>query len=398
MEIKSCTGFDGESRDYILYPKAIPPFERSQLIEEVLPDRFRYHCAEGDMWPLTWGEDDVIYAGAGDNRGCPMNLWKVTTKTSFWNPTGRVEPGVRTNSGSWMLDLINPEPVDVAKYCTDPRAPYIKPSGLLDIGGTLYFAVEAQNYGENPLFSRQRNYHGWIVTSTDGGKSFDGGATPSNFFTGRLSSCHFLQFGRGYRGARDGYVYAYFPCDLDDGGSYWENNDALLLGRVPKEQILNRGAWTFYCGETPDAPAWTADDTLAKPVFVYPKMTGSNHVCYNPGLGRYLMGNYSFVDEELHPRPIHQMAYPESHLSQLTLYEAPEPWGPWRIFYRDDDWGTYGDYQPNFPTRWFSEDGRILFMVSSGSWDDYNFVVQKFALRCKGDAGFPKEARYFQMP
>ena len=107
------------------------------------------------------------------------------------------------------------------------------------------------------------------------------------------------------------------------------------------------------------------------------------------------MGNYSFIDEELHPRPIHQMGYPESHISQLTLYEAPEPWGPWKLFHRDDDWGTYGDYQPNFPTQWMTEDGRIMYLVSSGSWDDYNLTVQKMAVKIKGDAAFSEKARYF---
>ena len=108
------------------------------------------------------------------------------------------------------------------------------------------------------------------------------------------------------------------------------------------------------------------------------------------------MGNYSFIDENLNPRPIHQMRYPESHYSQLTLYEAPEPWGPWKLFYRDDRWGTYGDYQPNFPTKWMTQDGRILYMVSSGSWDDYNFVVQKMAIRLAGDKTLPDAAKYFK--
>ena len=125
-------------------------------------------------------------------------------------------------------------------------------------------------------------------------------------------------------------------------------------------------------------------------------MTGSNHVVYNAGIGRYIMGNYSFIDEELNPRPIHQMEYPESSISQLTLYEAPEPWGPWKLFYRDDDWGTYGDYQPNFPTKWMTDDGHLMYMVSSGSWDDYNFVVQKVALKLKGETAFPKESKFFR--
>lgn len=373
----------------IIYSRRqFPPYEKSDYIEGVLFDRFRYHSGEGDMWPLTWAEDDMIYAGAGDNRGCPMNIWKIKTF--------RFLPDSLTCTGHWCMDTVNEQPVDLKKYCMNPMAPYVKPSGILDIGGCLYLSVEAQNYGDNPYFCRQRNIHGWIVKSLDGGKSFEQETTPWNFFEGRLSSCHFLQFGRGYSGARDDYVYAYFPCDLEDGNSYWENNDALLLGRVPVRQISARNSWEFYCGKDPACPEWSKKEELARPVFTYYKMTGANHVVYNAGIKRYMMGNYSFVDENMNPRPVHQMRYPESHYSQLTLYEAPEPWGPWRLFYQDDRWGSYGDYQPNFPTKWMTEDGRTLYMVSSGSWDDYNFVVQKMALKLKGDKAFPEAARYFQ--
>lgn len=66
--------------------------------------------------------------------------------------------------------------------------------------------MEAQNYGDNPLFGRQHNLYGWIMVSENEGKTFDAAVTDTEFFTGRLASCHFLQFGRGYEGARDGYV------------------------------------------------------------------------------------------------------------------------------------------------------------------------------------------------
>lgn len=89
------------------------------------------------------------------------------------------------------------------------------------------------------------------------------------------------------------------------------------------------------------------------------------------------------------------MNWPEAYRSQLTLYEAKYPWGPWKLFYQDDNWGTYGDYQPSFPTKWIFEDGRLMFMVSSGSWDDYNFVVQKLALKLVEDTGFCSASQYF---
>ena len=110
-------------------------------------------------------------------------------------------------------------------------------------------------------------------------------------------------------------------------------------------------------------------------------MTGENHVNYNKALKRYFMGNYGLHDGKLNPRPYHQDPWPGSACaSQLTLYEAPEPWGPWSLFYRDDDWGTCGNYEPSFPAKWMSADGRAMWMVSAGTYDDYNFTIQMLIL------------------
>ena len=349
-----------------------PDYPKSVLISKVTLGRFRYHKGDGDMWPITWAADGNLYGGAGDNMGSPMNFWKITGDTG---------------SGPGLFNVDN-MPIEVRKYCQIPPADPewgVKPAGLLSLGGTLYFAVEAMNYGENPQFNRQRNIHGWIITTTDYGRTWNREATPTDFFTGRLSSCHFLQFGKDYEGARDRYVYAYFP-GADDGNSYWENGDYLLLGRVPKERILDRSAWEFVADLPTNAePKWDRNDSKAVAIFRYPLMCGEDHVSYNKGIGRYLLGNYAFIDENGKPRPYHQGPFPDSCLrSQLTLFEAPEPWGPWSLFYLDDDWGTYGDYQPSFPTKWMSEDGRTVHMVSAGTFDDYNFTVQQLTLEIAG--------------
>jgi hypothetical protein len=363
--------------DYTIFGKAIPPYPRSTLITGVKPDKYRYHQGSGDMWPITWGADDNLYGGAGDNRNSPMNFWRIRGKPEMY------PKGPYSNQNAWFLDLIDNLPIDPVVYCTDPAVDPkwgIKPAGLLDVDGLLYFAVEAQNYGFDAAFTRQENVHGWIITSDNYGQTWNKHATSRYFFTKRLSSVHFLQFGKGYQGARDQFVYAYFPA-ADDGNSYWENGDFMLLGRVLKDKILVRDAWEFYVGQDSVHPTWNNDDSLAVPVFRYNRMCGENHVSYNPGLKRYILGNYSFVDDNMNPRPNHQGTWPQSaYRSQLSLYESPEPWGPWSLFYQDDDWGTYGDYQPSFPPKWISDDGKIMFMVSSGTYDDYNWTVQKFTL------------------
>jgi len=347
--------------------KSIPPLPKSSFITGAVFDKFRLHKGDGDMWPLTWAADGNLYGGAGDNSGSPMNFWRISG-APIW---------------SLIVELVDHLPMDPAIYCQKPnvdRKMGIKPASLLSVDGVLYFAVENHNYGDNPQFNRQHNINAWIITSTDFGKTWNRKVTPEDFFTGRLASPHFLQFGQDYSGARDEYVYAYFPA-ADDGQSYWENGDYILLGRVPKDRILVREAWEFYTGtHKSGAPIWQKNDKLAEPIFRYYHMTGENHVSYNKGIARYLMGNYGFMDENGNPRPYHQH-WPESvSPSQLTLYEAPEPWGPWSLFYQDDNWGTYGDYQPSFPTKWMSEDGKTLWMVSAGSFDDYNFTVQKLTL------------------
>jgi hypothetical protein len=365
-------GNTNRERENVSTPR--PDYPSSRFITKVTPSRFRYHKGDGDMWPITWAADDNLYAGAGDNSHSPMNFWKIT--------------GDPKHGWGICLFLIDNMPIDIHEYCqippADPKAG-VKPAGLLSLDRRLYFAVEAMNYGENPNFNRQRNIHGWIITTDDYGKTWNREATPTDFFTGRLSSCHFLQFGKDYEGARDDYVYAYFPGVGDDGNSYWENGDCILLGRVPKERILDRSAWEFIVELSGAEPRWDTDDSKAVPIFRYPLMCGEDHVSYNKGLDRYLLGNYAFIDEDGKPRPYHQGPFPDSCLrSQLTLFEAPEPWGPWSLFHVDDDWGTYGDYQPCFPTKWMSEDGKTVHMVSSGSEDDYNFTVQKLELEIAG--------------
>jgi len=353
-----------------------PSYPPSIYITGITFDKFRCHRGDGDMWPITWADDDFLYGAAGDNSGSPMNFWKIHNgpTDTFWGTGWGV-----------FLEMIDNKPIDPKIYCQKPNLHPkfgVKPASLLCMNGVLYFAVELHNYGDNPAFNRQHNINAWIITSVDYGLSWNRDATPIDFFSGRLASPHFIQFGKDYQGSRDEYVYAIFPAG-DDGGSYWENGDYLLLGRVPKFLITHREAWEFFTRVNEAGnPLWSADDQQAEPVFRYPHMTGEDHISYNAGIRRYIMGNYSFLDEGGNPRPYHaEGGWPATSLrSQLTLFEAPEPWGPWSLFYQNDNWGTYGDYQPSFPTKWISADGKNMLMVSSGSFDDYNLTLQKVTL------------------
>ena len=59
-----------------------------------------------------------------------------------------------------------------------------------------------------------------------------------------------IQAGRGYADAPEGgrFVYALFAGASEPAAAYWDNNDFLLLGRVPVHHITTRAAWRFYAG------------------------------------------------------------------------------------------------------------------------------------------------------
>ncbi|MBT7164520.1 MAG: hypothetical protein HN904_17200, partial [Victivallales bacterium] len=82
-----------------------PPYPRSELITGVEFSKYRFHKGDGDMWPITWADDDNMYGGAGDNMGSPMNLWKIAIRDRELMP---------------RVSLVNNLPVDNRKYCMVP--------------------------------------------------------------------------------------------------------------------------------------------------------------------------------------------------------------------------------------------------------------------------------------
>ena len=75
--------------------------------------------------------------------------------------------------------------------------------------------------------------------------------------------------------------------------------------------------------------------------------------------------------------------------TQLSLVEAPNPWGPFKIFYRSDSWegwdGSGGGYTPVFPPAWIGEDDLwMVFTQCCGNprppLNHYNFNAQHITL------------------
>jgi hypothetical protein len=170
----------------------------------------------------------------------------------------------------------------------------------------------------------------------------------------------FLNFGKDNAGARDNYVYSYFPR-----GSSWGLHNNADLARVPKDQIMVQGAYEWFAGFESDGttPKWTSLMTSRQPVYTHSNGVRTISCTYNPGLKRYLLTAQ------------HTTTGTGSGSSKWGLYEGKEPWGPWKTVYYTNRFsdGNGAEIQGvisfYFAPKWFSTDGRDFTMVLT--WDDY---------------------------
>ena len=286
----------------------------------------------GDNWPLTWADDGHLYTAYGDGNGFEP---RVPGKLSLG--FARVEGGPADFAG------VNVRSATGEQSGSGPAGK--KASGMLMVDGVLY--LWARNAGNARL--------AW---STDHARTWEWADWA---FTTSFGCPTFLNFGRDYAGARDGYVYVY----SHDGGDAYQAADRMVLARVPKGRIKDRGAYEFF--ERRDAanrPAWTADVARRGAVFTHEGRCYRSAVSYDAGLKRYLWcqtlpgGDARFR-------------------GGFGVYDAPEPWGPWTTAFFTPAWDVGPGETSSFPAKWMSPDGKTLHLVFSG---DDGFSVRRAVL------------------
>ena len=370
-----------------LLPVARPAYPNSSAIKGVAFSPNATTWVEGDCHPTTWDNDGSQYSGTGDNRVSDPSLRHDNSPNAFLRLEGN--PSAAGNLTFTLQGSSRPITGPVADGACPDRVFGVantKPSSVLSLGGVLYWAVSCFNYGDNPLFNRQRWGPTWIVTSLDKGATWNLSATAPAFFSGRLGAPHFIQFGQGQRLSADGYVYAYFPGTLDDA-AYLSCNDGLWLGRVANHSILVRSAWEFFSSSNASAPAWTADASAASPVFQWHNMTAMHDAQYDPYRKRYVLPLWNWVSMDGRPRPDHSSPRLGHQRSVLTLLEAASPWGPFQIFHFDDAWegpdGSGGGYCPVLPPAWVGASDMYMTWTQCCDWQSvlppnhYSFMTQQ---------------------
>jgi len=296
--------------------------------------------AEGsDNWPATWADDDQLYTAYGDGWGFEP---KVDKKLSMG--FARVTGGPEDFEG---VNIRSPTGETVGQ-----GAKGVKASGMLMVDGVLYLL--ARNAGNARL-----------ARSDDRGKTWNWADWR---FTESFGAPTFLNFGKNYGGARDGYVYIY-SLDMD---SAYASADGLVLARVPSELLPRREAYEFFAGfDDEGRPVWSKEVASRKPVFRNPGRVYRSGVSYHAPSKRYLLCQVIPGEDTRFE-------------GGFGIYDAPEPWGPWTTVYYTARWDMGPGETCSIPTKWMGED--TLHMLFSG---DDSFSVRKAEIRWRESSVVP---------
>jgi CubicO group peptidase (beta-lactamase class C family) len=315
-----------------------PPYPPSDLITKVefAPSSQIIRLAEGsDNWPMTWANDNHLYTAYGDGWGFeprpPIKLSLGLAKISG-APDNLQGENIRSMSGERV----------------GQGAQGFKASGMLIVDNVLYMLV--RNTGNAQL--------AW---SEDLGKSWEWADWK---FETSFGCPTFLNFDQNYNSARDNYVYIY---SHDDNSAY-QPADGMVLARVQKNQIKHQTAYFYYTGRNKNnQPHWSVDIQQRQAVFKNPAKCYRSGISYNSGLQRYFWIQIIPGDDT-------------REKGGFGIYEAPEPWGPWKTVFYCRDWDVGPGETASLPTKWMSKDGKTAYLVFSGN-DSFSVRKIYFDLR-----------------
>jgi hypothetical protein len=330
-----------------------PPYPPSPVIAGIdwAPKESIVRVAkDGDNWPVTWAEDDALYTTWGDGTGFPPRVERKLS-CGFAKVTG--------GPGDFQgVNIRSP-----AEQLGDGRKG-LKGWGLLAVGPTLSLW-----FGH----ADRRGGGAQLAWSNDSARTW----TFADWQFAELGMLGFVNYGRGYAGARDEYVY----CYSHDGPRADTPADRFVLLRVPKDRLAERSAWEFlHQVDEQGQPRWTSDFANRGAAFIHRGNCLRSAMTYNAGLKRYLWWQ--------------QIAQPTGHKDRgdtrfdggFAVYDAPEPWGPWTTAFFTPAWDVGPGEHGDFPAKWMSADGRTVHLVFSG---EDAFSVRQATIRARGQPLLP---------
>lgn len=312
------------------------------------------HALGSDNWQLAWADDDHQYGAWGDGGGFGGS-----------NREGRVGLGFARIEGSW--NDYRGYNVWGGRNAEHPAQFTGKSWGTVSVDGVLYSWITPDETA-----SRQgRNHYRYIelARSVDHAAHWD--KSPWRWYCeDNLMIPTFLVCGKDNSEARDDYIYTYFirPQTTNITQAQFGLNvhkpGAIFLARVPRNELFTgRNGYRWFTGMQDNRPTW---GSLAdkQPVFENPEGTGwCVSAIYNRGLKRYLLAT----------------EHRASHQGVMSLFDAPEPWGPWTTVKYWSESEPFGHTRPgssldwadnvfffSFAPKWLSDDGSTFTLVFTG--------------------------------
>jgi hypothetical protein len=336
----------------------------------------------GDNWHMTWAHDDKMYVGLCDGKGLPG------TKQGFFNSRMYVISGTPPNVTFEDMPGYPEFPFALLRYygfgilalddhiyhfLTTPKRRLTEPDPVF-VGAKLIYSPDSGRTWHNQDGSTPVRTEDWQERSRDNMIFFE---EPDNAF----SLLTVLQMGKNYEHNRDGFVYIYSPNGSTEG-----TMNQLVLCRVPKDKLLDRHAYQFFCGADDRGPAeWSVHIQDRQPICNFPAGWVNKYlnpyswhpsVVYYPATAEYLMANWGMGTDasgQWFRKP-----------SYLGFWTASQPWGPWRQIHEEKDWTPGGElaaraYQPQIAPKWIADDGGSFWLV----WTDFGHEMKHYAFNAQ---------------
>jgi hypothetical protein len=335
------------------------PYPLSPVIERITWhwETHRTAAYGSDLWPVTWGIDDHLYAAWGDGGGFGGTDQEGRVALGFARIEGSPErfAGINVNGGKG--------PEHRASFAKQGKT-----GGILAVGERLYAWLNTEN-GKWPEVDQA------LIWSDNHGATWKQSTWVFPKGKGNLKPATFLNFGKGYTGVPadlQGYVYFYGQRQGEENETY--------LGRAPFDKLQDRRAYEFLSRFDKDKPVWSSDPSRSRSVFADAKPTGNlASVVYISALERYLLSSF-------HKGP-----------GELGIFDGPHPWGPWTTVAYYDRWGEMGregeGLTCSFPAKWMSADGLTLWCIFSAygkgakqgidAHDKFNLVKATLTLKLR---------------